>query len=199
MEFLKKYWSKQKKKSWWSWTTDILFILLFIGLLVPSTRVPIMVFIKELTNFSPSVSADDNYGELSAMDYQWEFLDAGSQKKQLQDFSDKPILINYWATWCPPCIAEMPSLQKLQDEYGDQVHFILISNENQSTTRSFLQDKSWNFNSYRPLSPSPEILMSNSLPATFIIDKNGVIVVKETGNKNWNSDGVKELLDQLVQ
>lgn len=198
MNFLKKYWAKQKQKSWWSWTTDILFVLLFAGLLIPSTRVPIMVFIKELTNFSPSVSAEDSYGQLKAKDYHWKFLDTGSQEKQLKDYSDKPILINMWATWCPPCIAEMPSFQKLQDDYGNQVHFLFISNENQSTTRLFLQEKSWDFDSYRPLGPSPDLLMSTSLPTTFIIDKNGVIVVKETGNKNWDSKGVRELLDQLI-
>lgn len=158
-----------------------------------------MVFIKELTNFSPSVSAEDHYGKLETQDYQWSFLDSGSQKKQLKDFSDRPVLINFWATWCPPCIAEMPSLQALQDEYGDRVHFLFISNENQSTTLLFLQEKSWDFQSYRPLEPTPDLLMSNSLPTTFIIDRDGVIVVKETGNKNWNSDAVRELLDEILQ
>lgn len=199
MSFFKNYWAKQKKKSWWSWTTDVLFILLFLGLLIPSTRTPIMVFIKEITNFSPSVSAEDHYGELETQDYEWSFLDSRSQKKQLKDFSDRPVLVNFWATWCPPCIAEMPSLQTLQDEYGDRVHFLFISNENQSTTLLFLQEKSWNFQSYRPLEPAPELLMSNSLPTTFIIDRDGVIVVKETGNKKWNSEAVRKLLDEILQ
>lgn len=199
MNFLKKYWDKQKKKSWWSWTTDILFLLLFLGLLIPSTRTPIMVFIKELTNFAPSVSMDDDYGTLSANDYEWSFLDAHGQKKQLKDFSDKPILINFWATWCPPCIAEMPSFQKLENDYGDQVHFLFISNENQSITSSFIMEKSWDLLSYRPLGPSPDLLASNSLPTTYIIDNNGVVIVKETGNKKWDSQKVRSLLDEMIK
>ena len=173
MNFFKKYWEKQKKKSWWSWITDIIFAFLVIGLLIPASRTPIMVFIKELTNFAPSVSVSDDYGTLEAKDYQWQFLDAGSQVKQLADFKDKPIFINFWATWCPPCIAEMPSLIELQDEYEDRVHFILISHEKQHITQSFLQDKAWDFNSYLPYSSVPDQLMSNSLPAPISLIKMG--------------------------
>lgn len=195
---LKKYIEKQKKKSLMSKISDIIFILLIIGILIPQTRTPIIVFLKQITNFSPSVSVDDNFGKLNKQDFEWEFMDAGHQKKRLKDFNDKPILINFWATWCPPCIAEMPSLQKLQKDYGSKVHFILISHEDQSITHQFLQGKKWNFSSYRPLNHEPELLQSNSLPTTFIIDKDGNIVVKETGNKNWNGKSVRKLLDQLT-
>lgn len=199
MKLLKNYIEKYRKKSLYSKITDVLFILLIIGLLIPQTRTPIIVFVKQLTNFSPSVSAKDDFGTLSKKDYQWEFLDSGHQKRQLEDFKNKPILINFWATWCPPCLAEMPSLQKLQNDYGNKVNFIFISNEEQSLTFQFLQDKEWNLKSYRPLNHTPELLQSNSIPTTFIIDQNGKIVVKETGNKNWNGDSVRELLDQLIK
>lgn len=198
MKLLKNYIEKQKKKSLWAKITDILFILLIIGLVVPQTRTPIMVFIKQITNFAPSVSADDNFGKLSETDYNWSFLNSGHQTKTLEDFNDKPILINFWASWCPPCIAEMPSLQKLQNEYGSKVHFIFISHEDQNITVPFLKEKKWNFNSYTPLIHEPELLRSNSLPTTYIIDKSGNIIVKKTGNHKWDSDGVKELLDRLV-
>jgi thiol-disulfide isomerase/thioredoxin len=157
-----------------------------------------MVFIKQITNFAPSVSANDNFGKLKKTDYQWKFLDSGQQTKSLQDFNNKPILINFWATWCPPCIAEMPSLQKLENEYGSKVHFIFISHEDPQITLPFLREKKWNFSSYTPLLQEPELLQSNSLPTTFIIDKAGNIVVKKTGNHKWDSDSVKELLDQLI-
>lgn len=198
MNFFQKYWDKQKKKSWWAWVSDIFFILLFTGLLIPATRTPIMVFIKELTNFAPSVSADDHYGKLSAKDYQWTLLNDKNQKVQLKELSDKPILINFWATWCPPCIAEMPSFDRLQKDYGDKVYFLFISQENQSITRNFIKEKNWNLSSYRPINHEPSILSSTSLPTTFIINKDGVIVVKEAGNKKWDSQKVRNLLDELI-
>lgn len=199
MNFLQKYWDKQKKKSWWSLTFDILFILLFVGLLIPTTRTPIMVFIKELTNFAPSVSADDHYGKLSAQDYEWTLLDENNQKVKIKDLADKPIFINFWATWCPPCLAEMPSMIRLQKDYEHQIHFVLISQENQSITKALLEEKNWDLKSFRPLNKTPETLSSSSLPTTFIINKEGVIVVKETGNKKWDSNSVRELLDELLE
>lgn len=198
MKLLKNYIEKQKKKSLWAKITDILFILLIIGLLIPQSRTPIMIFIKQITNFAPSVSAKDSFGKLNKTDYEWKFLDSGQKTKSLNDFNDKPILINFWATWCPPCIAEMPSLQKLQNEYDSKIHFIFISHESPSITLPFLREKKWSFSSYTPLLQEPELLQSNSLPTTFIIGKAGNIVVKKTGNHKWDSDGVKELLDQLI-
>lgn len=198
MKFLKNYVDKQKKKSFWAKLSDVLFILLIVGLLIPSTRTPIMVFLKKLTNFAPSVSVDDDYGKLNHTDYIYTIEGQNGKIYQLKDFSDKPILLNFWATWCPPCIAEMPSIERLEQEYGERVHFIFISNEDQQTVQSFLYDHQYKFKSYKPLSSEPEKLSATSLPTTYIISKDGRIVVKKTGNKKWDSDGVKELLEELI-
>jgi len=198
VNFIKKYLEKQKKKSIWSWIGDILFAALIIGLLIPSTRTPIMVFIKKATMFSPSVSSEDNYGQLTKKDYLWQLRDENGVVKKLSDFNDKPIFINFWATWCPPCIAEMPAIEGLEKEYGDRVHFLLVSNENHELTKRFLLDKNLDLHTYQSASKEPEILSSKSIPITFVINKKGQIVVKKTGSSNWNGDSVKELLDELI-
>ena len=198
MNFIEKYIEKQKKKSLWAWIGDILFAALIIGLLIPGTRTPIMVFMKKITMFSPSVSADDNYGQLTKMDYQWQLLDEKGKQTKLIDYKDKPIFINFWATWCPPCIAEMPAIDNLQREYSDRVTFLLVSYEDHAITQGFLKSKALNTHTFQALSKEPELLSSNSIPITFIIDKQGQIVVKKTGSSQWDSDSVKELLDQLI-
>ena len=198
MNFIEKYIEKQKKKSLWSWIGDILFAILIIGLLIPSTRTPIMVFIKEVTMFSPSVSADDNYGLLTKQDYLWQLKNENGIITKLSDYNDKPIFINFWATWCPPCIAEMPAIDNLQKEYADRVAFLLVSYEDHAVTQKFLKGKGLNPHTFQALSKEPELLSSNSIPITFIIDKQGQIVVKKTGSSQWDSDSVKELLDKLI-
>jgi thiol-disulfide isomerase/thioredoxin len=198
VNFIEKYIEKQKKKSLWAWIGDILFAALVIGLLIPSTRTPIMVFMKKITMFSPSVSADDNYGQLTKMDYQWQLLDENGRQTKLSDYKDKPIFINFWATWCPPCIAEMPAIDNLQEEYSDRVTFLLVSYEDHAITQKFLKSKALNTHTFQALSKEPELLSSSSIPITFIIDKQGQIVVKKTGSSQWDSDSVKELLDQLL-
>ena len=106
--------------------------------------------------------------------------------------------MNLWATWCPPCIAEMPSMQKIYDAYGDRVVFLLVSNENQEKVTTFLKRKNLSIPSYYPLSSIPKEIASNSIPATYIIDKKGFIVVEKIGAANWNSTSVRKLLDNLL-
>jgi thiol-disulfide isomerase/thioredoxin len=199
MKFLKNYIETKKKESLWSKITDILMILLIVGLIIPTTRTPILVFFKQITNFSPSVSAEDDYGKLSSNDYLWTLVDEKGQQVRLEQFGDKPIFINFWATWCAPCLAEMPSIAELQKEFGTEVHFIFISYEDFAKTTPLLLEKQWDFKTYFPANREPKILQSNSLPTTFIIDKNGKIVVRETGNKKWSGNSVKELLRELIK
>lgn len=198
MKFLRNYIEKQKKKSIWSWIGDVFFVILVIGLLIPNTRTPIMVFVKKITLFSPSVSADKQYGKLQAVDYQWQLKDVHGNVVDLSHFDDKPIFINFWATWCPPCIAEMPSIESLAQEYGQKVHFLLVSYEKQAITKPFLFEKGLKLETYRMLSKEPSVLSSSSIPVTFIIDKDGHVLVKEMGSSDWNSRSVKELLDRLI-
>ena len=199
MKFLKNYIEKKKKESLWSKITDVLMILLIVGLIIPTTRTPILVFFKQITNFSPSVSAEDDYGKLNSNDYLWTLVDESGQQVRLEQFSDKPIFINFWATWCAPCLAEMPSIAELQKEFGQEVHFVFISYEDFSKTIPLLREKQWDFKTYVPANQEPKILQSNSLPTTFIIDKHGKIVVRETGNKKWSGNSVKELLRELIK
>jgi len=198
VKFVKNYIEKQKKKSVWAWIGDILFAALIIGLIIPSTRTPIMVFIKKTTMFSPSVSANENYGELSKNDYLWQLKDEKGSLKALNDFRDKPIFINFWATWCPPCIAEMPAIANLENEYKDRVHFLLLSYEDHEITQKFLKEKSLDISTYQVVGKEPSLLASSSIPITFIINKQGKIVVKKTGSSQWDSDSVRELLDELI-
>jgi len=198
MKFINNYIEKQKKKSVWAWFGDIVFGILIIGLLIPATRTPIMVFVKKITNFSPSISVDDNYGQLSEGDYLWQLKDADGHVISLNSLSDKPLFINFWATWCPPCIAEMPTIIELEKEYGDKVHFVLVSQENHQVTKEFLDKNHWDIVSYQPYSRIPGILSSSSIPLTLIVNKKGMVIVNKTGNHNWNSDSVRELLDTLI-
>jgi len=198
MKFIDKYIEKQKKKTVWAWLGDIIFGLLIIGLLIPATRTPIVVFVKKITNFSPSVSLDDHYGQLSERDYLWQLKDAEGRMIQLKNLSDKPLFINFWATWCPPCIAEMPTIIELEKEYGDRVHFVLVSQEDHFVTKKFLEKNHWDILTYQPYSRIPEILSSSSIPLTLIVDNKGKVVVHKTGNHNWNGNSVRELLDALI-
>jgi thiol-disulfide isomerase/thioredoxin len=107
-------------------------------------------------------------------------------------------LINIWATWCAPCIAEMPSIEKLYIDYKDDVHFVIATYEDKSLVDAFLQKQNLNLPVYRNQTKEPLLLHSKTIPATFILNTKGEIIVSEKGTSNWNSKSVRELLDQLI-
>ena len=118
------------------------------------------------------------------------------------DFSQskgKIVLINYWATWCPPCVAEMPDLQELYTTYSDQVDFYFISSEEKEKLENFLTKKNYSLPVYIQTEKSPDLLETTSLPTTFLISKAGEIIMRKTGAANWNSDSVHEIIDKLLK
>ena len=116
----------------------------------------------------------------------------------LKNQKGKVILINYWATWCPPCRGEMPSLQSLYNDYKDKVVFVFLTQDDKNKVDKFYKDNNYSLPTYNMLSnPSPEI-NTGTLPTTFIIDKKGRIALKDVGASNWNSSSVRNMLDGLI-
>ena len=107
---------------------------------------------------------------------------------------DKVVIINYWATWCAPCIAEMPSLQELYTEFKDDVDFYFVTNDEPQKVNTFMSKNDYDMPSYRQRSQAPQILQSSSLPTTYMISKKGEIIMKKIGSANWSSDKVKNTI-----
>lgn len=116
---------------------------------------------------------DINY----APDFELETLNGESIK--LSDLKGKKVIINFWATWCPYCVEEMPDLQKLYDKYKDEGLILLGIDvgESKSKVDKFIKDKNLNFTIL--LDEKSEVAAKygiNSLPATIAVDENGVVV-----------------------
>ncbi|MEJ1223865.1 TlpA family protein disulfide reductase [Sediminicola sp. 1XM1-17] len=131
--------------------------------------------------------------------YKWELKDTDMQPFNLETQKGKVILVNFWATWCGPCIAEMPSMQKLYNDYGDRVAFMFVTNEKEQKVLDFLEKKGYELPVYFPQSKEPKILSYKLLPTTYIINKSGKIMVAETGAADWNSTSTRNLLDSLLE
>ena len=130
--------------------------------------------------------------------YSWTLTDIHGNSKNFNSYRNKVVVVNLWATWCPPCVAEMPSFSKLYEDYGDKVDFFFVANDKKDKVTAFLQKKGYEFPVYFEKSRGPELLSSNSIPATFILNKSGEIVVDERGVADWNSDSTRALLDTLI-
>ena len=176
---------------------NVLYFVIIALMIIPQTRKPIQVMLhKGLALFSPSVEAEEDTVFINYTS--WQLQDAKGNVVDFKDFKGKVVLINFWATWCPPCIAEMPNLQKLHDAYKDKVVFLFVSNEKKEVINSFVSKNTYSFNVYTPLSTSSEFEIS-SIPRTFLINKEGKIIIDKEGAANWNSEKVREILDDLLK
>ncbi len=184
MNFFKKNWS------------NLLFGVFILALIIPQTRMPIQVVLQRFISFSPSEI--DKEDRTLLKDYHWNLSQLDSEKINLSQSEGKVVLINFWATWCPPCVAEMPELQELYETYGDRVDFYFITNETPQKAHNFLKSKGYDFPVYIQMEPSPRALASSSLPTTFVISITGEIIMQKTGAASWNSDKVHQVLDQLL-
>ena len=179
-------------------TSNIVFVIVIVLLIIPQTRQPIQEFLhKGLALFGPSIIDESDREEVT--DYNWQLSNQSGEVYNFNEAKGKVVLINFWATWCPPCIAEMPSLDELYKSYNEEVVFLFVSNEDQKTISSFIDKNAYSFNVHTPKTAYPKIFEVSAIPRTYIIDKKGQIVVDKTGAANWNSDGVRNQLDLLLK
>lgn len=196
-EKIKKQIDKFKKKSLISKIFDLLFYALLLALLIPATRKPVTSTLIKIISLPPRVS-QKNVQKVSPDAYKWQLVDQNGKEVELSEFKDEVVLINLWATWCPPCIGEMPSFQKLHDEFGTKINFFFVTNEAPSKVKPFIDSKGYTIPVYYSKTQAPADFYSNSIPATYIVNKKGELVLSKKGAANWHSKSVKDLLEELI-
>ena len=117
------------------------------------------------------------------------------------DFGGKVLILNFWATWCPPCIEETPSLNALAKEYGPKGVVVLgVSiDKNQDKYKRFLDRFGIQFPMTRDAEHKlADIYGTYQFPETYIINKDGKVVQKIISNINWNGAEIKGFLNNML-
>lgn len=179
---------KLNKKS----ISNIIFVLAVALLLYPPSR---EWFMRQIA-FSPSIKKEST----EKIDtYNWQLNGLNTESINFNKLKDKVVFVNFWATWCPPCRAEMPMIQDLYNDYKDKIAFVFVTNESWETVEKFYLKNEYNLPTYNSVSAPPsKFTETNSIPATYLLDKNGNILISKTGSANWNSSKVRNLLDDLI-
>ena len=121
-------------------------------------------------------------GNVSSSDGNFTLTDLEGNQVSLSDFKGNIVVLNFWATWCPPCIAEIPDFVKVFNEFKDKdVQFIGVSNEDISTLKSFAADYNINYPILVDDKNIMEIWGIRAIPTTFVFDRDGQIVFKNVG------------------
>lgn len=131
------------------------------------------------------------------------FLNAENESITLKEFAGKALLVNFWATWCPPCLREMPDLNNLSAELGGkdfEVVAIATGRQVGKPPDVFLKENKLDaLDLYQdPHTNLMSLFETQTLPTTLIVDKNGRIRGGVMGAINWNSDEVKAVLAHLM-
>ncbi len=138
----------------------------------------------------------------SAENTDFMLLDLSDQPKRLSDFRGNVVLLNFFATWCPPCRDEMPTLEALYQEYK-QRNFVVLGvagdTEGKKIVEPFVQDFHVNF----PIVLDPQHKVSTQyqvrgIPTIYLLDQHGNIAGMTVGGADWMSDGAKSLIETLL-
>ena len=166
-----------------------------IGLLIYS---PTRIWLLRQIAFSPSV---ENVKDRSTINnYNWQLNGLNSENINFKELKGKVVFVNFWATWCPPCRAELPMIQKLYNDYKDKVAFVFVTNENWEKVSVFFKKNNYNLPVYNSASKPPkEFLKTNSIPSSFLIDKNGSVIIEKVGAADWNSSKTRKIIDEILK
>jgi|TARA_B100001750_G_scaffold58010_1_gene45862 thiol-disulfide isomerase/thioredoxin len=161
-------------------------------------------YVQEIMD-KPELSAPDpEEMEVTTIDFESNMLlfnDLEGNEFSLRNFENKVLFINYWATWCNPCLAEMPNMAELYNQYkeNDNIVFLYLSKEDADTIIDYIpKDDSLGQLPIYKIVTDDDLFSTRGIPTTFIVNRNGEIVIKDVGSAVWNDQSVIDYLDKLL-
>ena len=137
---------------------------------------------------------NENLSDLESLQLKTSFFDLNEKNLDLSVYKEGKIVVSYWATWCAPCIKEMPGIKRAEEileEYG--YTFLLVSDETVSKISEFKNEWNFDFN-FLKSSKSFETLGVYAMPISYIFDENGQIIETIVGAIEWDSE---EMINKL--
>lgn len=203
------------KKNIWSKVLNVVLILLVVLVAIPSTRSIFQKGLMKLGFFKPNLEtpidvkstdspAEPVTGQQPAQDGEnVSFEDASGNVIKISELKGKVVFVNFWATWCPPCKAEMPSIQVLKDKFkgeqSEKVVFVLVELEHdKEKAEAFMKDGGMDLPIYFPASEIPTSWLGQSIPTTVILDKDGKVAAHHEGMADYSQDDVYKFITDLI-
>ncbi|WP_017733976.1 TlpA family protein disulfide reductase [Nafulsella turpanensis] len=152
--------------------------------------------------FSPNteeVKKESPAGKHLPADFKLQLRNAAGEKVNMEEFRGKVIFINFWATWCPPCVAEMPGINNLyQDVKGEDVVFLMVSLDDKfEKAIRFQEKKGFNFEVHQLNGSLPGMYRSQSIPTTFVVDSGGNLALTHKGMAEYDTEEFRSFLRSL--
>ena len=150
-----------------------------------------------LLGCNSGITYNKEVSDLESLLLKTSFVDLNENNLDLSVFKEGKTVISYWATWCRPCIEEMPSLKRAEEILEDYGYtFLLVSDETISKISNFKNDRNFDFN-FLKSNKSFETLGVYFMPTTYIFDENGEIIETIVGAIEWDSEEMITKLKML--
>lgn len=173
-------------------------LLLLLALMIPSVKSRLFQGLISVGLFKAEIQKKPVHSDKT---FPFQYADASGKNFSSESLKGKVVFINFWATWCPPCRAEMPSIYSLFEQLKSDERFVfLLINEDEDATKAieYLAKNKYLFPIYRSLGNVPKEIFSGSLPTTIVLDKNGHIAMRKEGMAGYDSEEFIEQLKSLL-
>lgn len=136
--------------------------------------------------------------------YDWRLRSLDGETLEFARFRHQAVVLNVWATWCPPCVAELGSFAGLRDSLrvdpvGRSIAFVLVAPETADRVAAFARQHALDLPFFVEVDALPPELGVRVLPTTLVIDGEGRIVLRHRGAAEWNTPDMRALLRELAQ
>jgi thiol-disulfide isomerase/thioredoxin len=176
---------------------NLLVILFVLAFFVTPLGYYGKVGLMQLFSFSPDVVEASQRKRIPT--YDWELKDENWEFFNFRRSQGKVVLIDFWASWRLPSLPELKSLQRLYEAYGDRVDFYLITDEEREPVEAFMAEHDFTFPVTYLILGTPSPVDPSDPPRSYLIDRNGYVVVDQDGMADWDTARVRQLLDQLLE
>src|SRR5690606_34076818 len=151
--------------------------------------------------FNASINQDDSgTSNQPAIDFRFE--DDNGKIQNTSSLRGKVVFINFWASWCPPCRAEFPSIESLYSNYktNPDIFFLMVNEDNDvAAAYAYLKNKKYSVPFYKAMGNVPGEIYTGALPTTIVLDKDGKIRFHHTGFANYGSEKFMRQIEELIQ
>lgn len=176
---------------------NVLLILVVLAFFVTPLGYESKILLNKLFASTPEITKPQEQQKISG--YDWKLKDENWDIFNFNRSEGRVVFVNFWASWRIPSVAEREAVQKLYDDYKDQVDFYIITNEERAPVRELMEKRGYTFPVTYLIMGEKMPFDAKKVPSGYIVDKKGNIIARHEGMTNWNSGEVRQLLDKLTK
>nr|WP_081987685.1 TlpA disulfide reductase family protein [Pedobacter glucosidilyticus] len=202
MMMVEKEKNDKKLLSWSNISTTLLILFALAMVFSPQVKGKVIEGLMKVGLFQPDLPKDKEIKAPLVLENEVVFIDKTGKEVRLSSLRGKVVFINFWATWCPPCIAEMPSIHQMAQQFKKNDKLVVLTvdvDQDFQKSLKFMQKRNFDLPVYALASAVPSAYLGNSIPTTIVLSKQGKLVFKHEGGADYTNQEFIGFLNKLIR